>query len=142
MDSIPERTVAVRDTVAQELERYFSDPDGDALTWAATSPDTARVTVYVSRDTVLVTALAKGVATVNVTATDVEGLSAAQEFSVIVPNRTPVAVGEIPAEVVEVAGRRHFSCLRISAIPTVTRLSLRPPQRTLPSWSYRSPKGP
>ncbi len=104
VDSIPERIVAVGDTVAQELARYFSDPDGDSLTWAATSSDTVRVTVYVSRDTVRVTALAKGVTTVNVTATDVEGLSAVQEFSVIVPNRAPVAVGEIRAEVVEVEG--------------------------------------
>ena len=102
VDSIPERTVAVGDTLEEQLARYFSDPDEDPLVYSASSQDTTRVTVSISSSTALVTALAKGAVTVTVTATDAEGLSAVQEFSVIAPNRAPLAVWEIPAATVEV----------------------------------------
>ena len=91
----------------------FEDPDGDALTCAATSSDPSMVTVSVSGSTVRVTPLASGTVTVTVTAADIGGLRAEQAFEVTVANRSPVAVGTLPplslqvaagAVVVEVSG--------------------------------------
>jgi len=48
--------------------------------------------------TLAVTAIGQGEAEVTVTATDDEGLSAAQSFLVTVPNRRPVVADEIPAQ--------------------------------------------
>ena len=69
-------TLTAGETGTLELSPHFGEPDGDALTFAAT---------------------AKGVATVTITATDTEGLSAAQAFTVTVPNRTPLVVGTFEA---------------------------------------------
>ena len=101
VDSIPALTVIVGDSVTQALVPYFRDPDGDSLTYTATSSDVDRVAVAVSDGSVLVAAIAKGTVTVAVTATDTEGLSATQEFAVVVPNRSPVAVGVIPGDTIE-----------------------------------------
>ena len=78
----------------------FNDPDGDALTYAATStgPDVASVTV--SGDLVTVTAVAQGTVSVTVTATDPGGLSATQSFEASVPNRAPEPVSAIPDQTV------------------------------------------
>ena len=99
---MPERTVEVGDTMKQLLASYFRDPDGDPLTYSATVADAGLASVEVVGDTVSVAALAKGVTTVTVTATDPEGLAAVQAFNVTVPNRSPVAVGTPPADTVAV----------------------------------------
>ena len=87
--------VAVDSTAEVDVAAHFEDPDGDALAYAVTSSNPAMVTVSVSGSAVRVTAIAKGTATVTVTATDTEGLSAELAFGVTVPNRAPVAVGEV-----------------------------------------------
>ena len=102
VDSIRARTVEVGETVVQDVAGHFSDPDGDSLSFAATVSDPRRLAVSVSGDTVSVAALGKGTATVSVTAADTEGLAAALDFVVTVPNRPPVAVGAIPADTVRV----------------------------------------
>ena len=66
------------------MSSYFSDPDGDALTYTASSSDTAKATVSVSSATVTLTAVATGTATITVTATDPGGLTATQTFSLTV----------------------------------------------------------
>ena len=97
------------------LAGYFSDPDGDDLTYAATSSSPGVATVAVTGATALVAGVAQGAATVTVTASDPGGLSASQTFAVTVPNRAPVAVGEIDdleihgEEKVYVALADHFS---------------------------------
>ena len=60
----------------------FWDPDGDPLTYAAWSADSAVARPEVVADTVFVTADSVGSATLGVTATDPEGLFAADTFEV------------------------------------------------------------
>ena len=64
------------------VARYFTDPDGDALTYAASSSRTDVVTAAVSGSTVTLTPVAAGTATVTVTARDPGGLSATQSIAV------------------------------------------------------------
>ena len=95
---IPAQTLTAGDTATIDAGGYFSDPDGDALTYAATSSAAGVATAGAEGSTVTIIAVAAGTATVTVTASDPDGASAAQEVSVTVeaPNRAPVAVGEIP----------------------------------------------
>ena len=94
--SIPDLELAVGAEASVDVSAYFSDPDGDALSYEATSADADVTTVSVSGSTVTATGMAQGTAVVTVTGTDPEGLSAEQTFQVTVPNRGPVAVGSIP----------------------------------------------
>ena len=100
--SIPAQTIEVDAAATTDVTPYFTDPDGDDLTYAATSSDTAVAEVSVEGGELRVAAVAKGEATVTVTATDTEGLTATQEFLVTVPNRPPVAVGMIEERTIEV----------------------------------------
>ncbi|MCE2398128.1 MAG: Ig-like domain-containing protein, partial [Gemmatimonadetes bacterium] len=81
---------------------YFAEPDGETLTYSATSSNTAAATVTVAGATVAVTAVAKGATNVMVTATDPGGLAATQTFEVTVPNRAPVAGDPIPSQTLKV----------------------------------------
>ena len=94
-DRIGDREVHVGDTVVVDLARYFADPDGDALQYAATSSDTGRASVSVSGSMVAISGVAVGSTTVAVTASDTAGLEARQSFGVTIPNRPPVPVGMI-----------------------------------------------
>ena len=78
------------------LSGAFEDPDGDDLTYEATSSDESVATVSVSESTVEVTPVSAGEATVTVTAADGGGLEAEQEFAVTVANQSPVSVGALP----------------------------------------------
>lgn len=103
--SIEGRTIEVGEVAELSLSGHFSDPDGDKLVFAAAVSDEARVAAAVSDGTLAVTAVAKGEATVRVTATDTEGLAAAQEFAVTVPNRPPLATGSIAAQTLDIGQR-------------------------------------
>ena len=92
--SIPELTVEVGSTESVALAGYFSDADGDILSYTAVSSHSS-VQVSISGAAVRVTGVRAGTATVTVTAMDPGGLSAEQTFTVTVPNRAPEAVGEI-----------------------------------------------
>ncbi len=99
-----------------DLSPAFTDPDGDALLYTASSSDPQVVTVRASGDGVTLTAVAEGAATVRVTATDGGGLSVSHLFAVTVsspPNRPPAMFtddqlrpGVTPVRVV------HFTELR------------------------------
>ena len=80
-----------------DVAAYFSDPDGDSLTFAAESSDQKVATVSTAGSTLSVTPIAKGTATITVSATDPHNLSASQQFQVAVENRAPAALGAIPA---------------------------------------------
>ena len=98
--TIPAMTVAVGSTATINVASFFTDPDGDALIYTATSSDPQTATVSVSGSVVTVTGTARGVTTVTVTASDPGGLSAQATFAVTVPNQAPVAVDAVPAQTV------------------------------------------
>ena len=68
--------------VGVSMEAWFSDPDDDELTYAAASGDAGVVTAAASGDTVWLAPGAAGTATVTVTASDPDGLSATQAIAV------------------------------------------------------------
>ena len=82
-----------------DVSAAFEDPDGDDLTYSASSSAESVVTVSMSGAVVTVTPVLAGTATVTVTATDVDGasLSASAAFEATVPNWPPYAVGSLEA---------------------------------------------
>ena len=100
--AIADLVVQVDSVVVVNVAGYFEDPDRDTLQYAAASSETARVGVSVSGSTVTVSGVAKGNATVTVTAQDPGGLFAEQSFEVTVPNRPPEVAGAIADLEVEV----------------------------------------
>ncbi|MYC88643.1 MAG: hypothetical protein F4X22_10450, partial [Gemmatimonadales bacterium] len=107
--TMPGQTVETGESVSVDLSSYFTDPDGDALTYTATSSNTGVATVSVSGSTVTITGVAPGVATVTITARDPGELTATQSASVTVTqarppggrspdNQAPQPVGSIPAQ--------------------------------------------
>ena len=99
---IPPDTLVVGEAATVEAGDHFTDPDGDALTYAAASSAAAVVSVSLSGSTLTMVGVAEGAATATVTATDPGGLSATQSFQVTVeaPNRAPEPVGMIPNQTV------------------------------------------
>ena len=95
-------TVQIGQTESLDVSSYFTEPDGEALTYGAASSNPSVAAVSVSGSTVRVTAVAKGNTTMTVTATDPGGLSATQTFVSTVPNRRPEPVGTISEQTVEV----------------------------------------
>ena len=92
----PDVELAAGEAVMLDASAYFTDPDGDVLSYEVSSSDPGVVAVEVSGSTVRVRAVARGAATVTVTARDPEGRAAALRFRVTVPNRAPAAAGTIP----------------------------------------------
>ena len=89
--------------VTIDLATNFNDPDGDALTYAAESSDTALAKASVSGSEVTVTAVAIGMASVTITASDPESLSATQTVGVTVSaNSPPTVVGMLDDQTVNV----------------------------------------
>ena len=99
--SIPAMRIASGGSV--DLRPYFSDADNDPLTYTAESSDETKVTVRVSGNSLEVTAVSLGTATVTVTAIDPNSLRATQTFNVTVVS-APVAQGSIPAVKLTVGG--------------------------------------
>ena len=104
--SIPPQTINVGDRATVDASRYFTDPDGDALRYTATSSNPGVVRVSVSVSTVTITGASAGNATITVTAGDPEGLTATQQARVTVsqPNRAPRPVGTIPSQTINAGG--------------------------------------
>lgn len=102
--SIPAQTVTAGEIVTLDLTSYFNDPDGDALTYAATTSAPAVASPTVSGSTLTIAGVSDGSATITVTASDPGGLTATQPVSVTVerPNTAPTTSGTIPAQVIEV----------------------------------------
>ena len=99
--SISPATIAVGATATIDVAEYFSEPDGQTLTYSAVSADTRVATVTVNQQVIIVSAVLHGSTAINVMATDPGGLSATQSFTVTVPNRGPEARGQIPEATVE-----------------------------------------
>ena len=101
--SIPAQTVTAGEVVSLDVSSYFSDPDGDALTYSATTSSPATASPTVSGSTLTIAGVSEGSAAVTVTATDPGGLTATQNVSVTVqrPNAAPMVAGTISPEVIE-----------------------------------------
>ena len=82
--SLPAQTMTAGESVQVNVAPFFTDPDGDPLTYTATISNNAIATVSVSGSLLTVSAVAAGTATVAVTATDLGGLSASQTIPVTV----------------------------------------------------------
>ena len=93
VDAIPALELATGDSTTVDLATYFSDPDGDTLSYAAETSDSAVAAVSVSGTVLKVLAESAGTADVTVTATDPGGLSAQQAFSVTVSSPPPPPPG-------------------------------------------------
>ena len=113
--SIPAQTLSVGGRAASvNVTRYFTDPDGDTLTYTARSSRTGIVTAAVSGSTVTLAPVAAGTATITVTARDPGGLSATQSMAVTVQaaggvngfTDDPLVAGVTPVRAV------HFTELR------------------------------
>jgi uncharacterized protein YjdB len=100
VETIPSQSLTEGDEVTVDVSPFFSDPDGDELTYAAESSDAAVVAASIEGSSLTVTAVAVGTATVTVTAADPEGLTATQSAAVSVgqANQAPEALGAIPAQ--------------------------------------------
>ena len=96
VNSISDLDLFIGDTVEIELSGYFSDPDGDMLTYTAETAHANVATVTVSGSSATVAGISQGNATITVTATDAGGLGAWQAFEVEVPNRAPYPVDSLP----------------------------------------------
>ena len=81
-----------------DVAGYFTDPDGDLLTYRATTSNEKAATVRAAGSRVTITPVAAGTAEITVTATDPGALAATQRFQVTVSNRNraPTAKGTIP----------------------------------------------
>ena len=117
-DTIPDQSMSVGDTVRLSLAGHFSDPDGDALVYEATTSSAAVVTASVSGSDVTLAGVGAGDATVTVTARDPAGSSAEQSIAVTVNppgNRAPVVADSVPDQSMSVGDSvklnlaNHFS---------------------------------
>ena len=103
--TMPNETLILSGAAEYDPRPYFSDPDGDTLTYAATSSNTASSTIVQLQPTFIAVQVALGTSTITVTASDPDGLTATQTFSITVwENQAPTAVGTIPAQVVAASG--------------------------------------
>ena len=81
-----------------DVSSFFTDPDGDNLSYSASSSDVAVLTVSVSGSNLTATAVSAGSAEVTVTATDPDGLSASHSVNATVQsaNQAPELGDTIP----------------------------------------------
>ena len=109
----PEVTAAIADLAIEvgasltlDVSSYFSDPDGDDLTFTAVSNDVALATVVVSGSVLTITGVADGTATITVEASD-GSLIAEDKFFVAVgtpPNAAPEVTTEIDDQQIDEVG--------------------------------------
>ena len=92
-----------------DLTPYFTDVDGDALSYAAVSSDESAVTVTVAGATLTLSPFVTGTATVTVTASDPNGLTAVRTFGVSVGDGL---VREVLTDALAALGRAHLSSAR------------------------------
>ena len=94
--SIPSVAVAAGESTTVDVDSAFRDPDGDPLTYSATTSSPGIATASVSGSTLAVSGVAAGTATITVAATDPAGASARQSFTVTV-TQSAGAVTVVPA---------------------------------------------
>ncbi len=96
VETLPPLSLRAGGVQSVNVSGAFEDPDGDPLTFDASSSDALVATASARGSTVRVSAVWPGTVEVTVTAEDPGGLRAEQAFELTVPNRPPVAVGTLP----------------------------------------------
>ncbi len=110
--TLPDRRLGLDGRLTVDVSQAFDDPDGDALTYGASSSSANVVTVRAAGGRVTLTAVGRGTAAIRVTATDPGGLSASQSFRVTVEaapapfTDDPIRPGVTPIRAI------HFTELR------------------------------
>ena len=101
--TIPSQTIKNGQTATVNLGSYFTDPEGETLTYTATASDTSIITVSLSSATLTISTVAEGTTAIDVKATDPGGQFAFQTVNVSVTssNNAPVAI-QIPDKTVYV----------------------------------------
>ena len=109
--TLPDRAMTLNAVLHLDVSSAFVDPDGDPLTYTASSwaPGVAAARTADAR--VTVTAMGAGRATIEVTATDPGGLNAMQGFEVVVGSTAPFTDDPIVPGVTPVRAI-HFTELR------------------------------
>ncbi len=95
------------DTTSIDAAGYFNDPDGDQLSFSASSSDASVVRAETSGSIVTLTGESGGVAQVTVRASDPDGESADASFAATV-NRSPTVAQEIPDQLLPGPGDTVF----------------------------------
>ena len=92
---LPQVTVESGETTV--VSACFNDPNGDVLTYSATSSNPGVATASAAATSIMVRAVSPGNPSVIVTASDPDGLQGQQSFQVMVPSRPPMPVGSMPS---------------------------------------------
>ena len=93
--TIPDQTATVGQTFSLDVSAFFSDPDGDALTWTATAEGGGALPAWLNLDGALLsgTPAAPDVELIEITvsATDPAGTSASTPLQLVVVDASPEA---------------------------------------------------
>ena len=109
---IPDQTLEEGGSpVTVDVLPYFTDVDGNPLTYAAVSSDETAVAVSLSGSTLTLSPVVTGTAMVTVTAADGEGLTAVQRFGVAVGDRL---VQGVIIDTLAGLARGHLSSARLT----------------------------
>ena len=108
----PVLNVEPSNSVDVDLSTYFSDPDGDPMTYTATSDDTAKATVSTSGSTMTITGVALGSTTLTATATDNSNATGTHTFVILINNADP------PSEADAIPGLSSEELLQLSTLLT------------------------
>jgi hypothetical protein len=89
VDTVPEQAIRVdNDPVTLDIAPYFSDPDGDSLTYSATSSNPEVAMVSISAGTLTITVATPGQIDISISARDPQGGSATLSFALTVEGYT------------------------------------------------------
>ncbi len=111
-------SLIVGSTQSLDMDDYFRDPEGDALSYSAASSNSAVITAVASGSQLTLTAVAVGTAQVTVTARDSAGLEASQTTGVAVrQNQAPFAAGEFELRALLVGWTDTLDVSRITYEP-------------------------
>ena len=99
LDDIPDLTgLMFGGSQDVDLDMYFTDDDGDDVTYTAMSSDMSVVTTSVSDSMVTITVVDSGMARIDITATDPYNRSVRASFNVEVINQAPMVVDTEPTQ--------------------------------------------
>ena len=96
--AIPNQSTQLNTNKTIDLSTYFSDADGDALTYTASSSNTAIGTVSVSGSILTLSAVSMGSTTITVTANDGKGGTTPTSFVLTVVNSAPTVTLTSPSD--------------------------------------------